>query len=321
MAGRLPLPTLLSHALVAFTIEFDNESEHQLPHRTTHGGSTGCSLHLPWLVSLVMWLNCMRFVDEKGLTVRELDQLAGTKTNLNGMERWGYIFLEPNPTDSRAKSLRSNWLIRTTRAGQKAQEIWRPLLAAIENRWQQRFGKSEVNQLRKSLRAVIGQLDSDLPDCLPILGYGLFSSAKDKDNDRRKPARRRGDGPSDLSLPSLLSKVLLAFAIEFESKSEVSLAISADVLRLVGEDGIQFRELPRLAGVSRAAIATAVSFLQKRGYAVVTPGLPGSRVKVLALTPKRPECADHIFSIALFNRRTLANALRQGKHQHATEIS
>jgi hypothetical protein len=32
MDGRLPLPTLLSHALVAFTIEFDNEFEHQVPH-------------------------------------------------------------------------------------------------------------------------------------------------------------------------------------------------------------------------------------------------------------------------------------------------
>jgi len=47
MDGRLPLPTLLSHALVAFTIEFDNESEHQLPHRTTNNRSTADSLHGP----------------------------------------------------------------------------------------------------------------------------------------------------------------------------------------------------------------------------------------------------------------------------------
>ncbi len=34
-----PLPTLLSQALVADTIELDNEAEHRLPHRTTrHGG-------------------------------------------------------------------------------------------------------------------------------------------------------------------------------------------------------------------------------------------------------------------------------------------
>ena len=35
IAAGLPLSTLLSQALVAFTIEFDNEFEHQMPHRTT----------------------------------------------------------------------------------------------------------------------------------------------------------------------------------------------------------------------------------------------------------------------------------------------
>lgn len=38
--GRLPLSALLSHLLVAFTIEFDNEFEPQTPHRTTSRGST-----------------------------------------------------------------------------------------------------------------------------------------------------------------------------------------------------------------------------------------------------------------------------------------
>jgi hypothetical protein len=33
VAESLPLPILLSHLLVAFTIEFDNETTHQLAHR------------------------------------------------------------------------------------------------------------------------------------------------------------------------------------------------------------------------------------------------------------------------------------------------
>ncbi len=72
MDGRQPLPTLLSHALVAFTIEFDNEFEHQVPHRTTNHGSTTRSHPVPWLVSMVMWSNFMRFIDEEGTTFREL---------------------------------------------------------------------------------------------------------------------------------------------------------------------------------------------------------------------------------------------------------
>jgi hypothetical protein len=64
MDGHLPLPTLLSHVLVAFTIEFDNEFEHQMPHRTTNYGSTAGSRHGPWLVSMECWSNCMQFVGE-----------------------------------------------------------------------------------------------------------------------------------------------------------------------------------------------------------------------------------------------------------------
>jgi hypothetical protein len=156
MKGRLPLPALLSHLLVAFTIEFDNEAEHRTAAR---------------LVSLAMWSNCMQFVDEKGVTVRELERAARTKTNLNGMVRWGYVSVEPGDT----KAPRSKWSIRPTPAGRSAQEIWRPLFAIIEGRWRQRFGEAEMAHLRKSLEALIDQVDIDLPDCLPILGYGLYS--------------------------------------------------------------------------------------------------------------------------------------------------
>ena len=72
MADQLPLPSLLSHALVAFTIELDNEFEHQMPHRTRDHGSTGRGG--PWLVSMVMWFNCMQFVGEEPMPVAELER-------------------------------------------------------------------------------------------------------------------------------------------------------------------------------------------------------------------------------------------------------
>jgi hypothetical protein len=40
MESNLPLSAVLSQAYVAFAIEFDNEFEHQAPHRTTNYGST-----------------------------------------------------------------------------------------------------------------------------------------------------------------------------------------------------------------------------------------------------------------------------------------
>ena len=60
----LPLPTLLSRLLIAFTTEFDNEAEHRLEHRTTlDAGGTGRG---PWLVSQAMWANFMQFVGGDG---------------------------------------------------------------------------------------------------------------------------------------------------------------------------------------------------------------------------------------------------------------
>lgn len=286
MGGRLPFASLLSHALVAFTIECDNEAEGRMAHRTTNHGSTAGSLHAPWLVSMAMWFNCMRFVGEEGIRVGELEAVARTPTNLNGMERWRYINVGPDPADRSKKPRRSNWLIRATPAGRKAQEVWRPLVSEIEERWRARFGKDEVDELREALGALIGRFDVELPDCLPILGYGLWSNSI-----RRTDGEGNNGGGTHLDLPALLAKVLLAFALEFEKESEVSLAISANVLRLVGEEGVHVRDLPRLSAVSKEAIATLLSFLSKRGYAMAQTE-PAGRVKVVLLTSKGRAARD-----------------------------
>jgi DNA-binding MarR family transcriptional regulator len=278
------LPTLLSQTLVAFTIEFDNEAEHQLPHRTTNRRST--ALDAPWLVSMAMWFNCMKHVSEKGIAVRELERQARTKTNLNGMERWRYITVAPDPSDRRPKPPRADWIIRATPGGRQAQQIWQPLFDVIEKRWQARFGALEMAALRESLLALIGQIKLDLPDFLPILEYGLYCRVSKSE----PPAQPEREDSSTLALPALLSKVLLAFTLEFESESELSLPIGANVLRLFGEkdgaEALRVRDLPRLSGVSKEAIAIALSFLTKRGYAKAEPEAQGSRIKALKLTPK-----------------------------------
>ncbi len=281
MDGRLSLPALLSHALVAFTIEFDNEFEHQMPHRTTNHGSTTHSYPVPWLVSMVMWSNFMRFVDEEGTTVRELQHRPGAsaksmRTWLTRMGKWwGYIVVESNGT------------VRPTAGGRKAIEIWRTLESLIESRWRERLGDDTIDRLCESLLTIVSQIGIALPDGLPILGYGLFSSGPE-DAKRPPVAAATSSG----SLPSLLSKVLLSFAIEFERESEVSLAISANVLRLTGGEGVEVSDLPRMAGVSKEAIAISLSFLGKRGYALIQPRSAATRGKMLVLTPKGRNAQD-----------------------------
>jgi DNA-binding MarR family transcriptional regulator len=286
----LPLSTLLSQVLVAFTIEFDNEAERQIQHRTTRHGSSASSLHAPWLVSLVMWANCMQFVGEEGIKVGELERLARIKGHLNGMERWGYIHVAPDPADSRPKPPRADWLIRATAAGKKAQEVWRPLSGVIEKRWRERYGEDEIERLRESLGNVIRHFELDLPDCLPILGYGLFS--KGYDYNRRAPVVDEDAERRVLALSALLSRALLAFALEFESESDLSLAISANVLRILDVKGVRVQDLPHLSGVSKEAISMAMGILQKNRLAVAGPDPGGSRAKVARLTPKGEEVRE-----------------------------
>lgn len=228
-----------------------------------------------------MWANCMQFVTAQGTAVREIERLARTKTNWDGMRRWGYITIEQERTGSGSKRVKRDALARPTPAGRKAQEIWRPLFGVIEKRWQERFGMSEVDRLRRSLSTIVGQLDPNLPDCLPILRYGLFS----RDSNHHQMAEAPSQSAiSELPLSALLSRTLLSFAIEFERESEVSLAISANVLRLIGEEATRLRDLPQSSGVSKEAIAMSISFLEKRGHAIQKAESPASRVKTVRLT-------------------------------------
>src|ERR1700685_4122352 len=107
-AAKLPLSSLLSQALVAFTIEFDNEFENRTPHRTTNHGATPGARNTPWLVSMAMWLKFMQFVRDDGVSVRELQgltQLSGKEMGnwITRMEKWwGYLVIEPSPAGSRS---------------------------------------------------------------------------------------------------------------------------------------------------------------------------------------------------------------------------
>lgn len=285
-ARSLPLVTLLSQALVAFTIEFDNEFERQMPHRTTNHGSSA-SGWAPWLVSLAMWENCMRFIPGEGVTLGTLEGLARTPTNLPGMTRWGYVVIAADAGDRRKKPARSSDLIRATPAGRKAQDIWRPLSGEIEQRWETRFGKAAVRRLRESLEKLVSRIDAELPDCLPILHYGLTSNGPDP----RRTARVKRDAGTEgrLALHALLSRLLLVFAVEFERESDISLAICANLVRVLDDHGIRVRDLPALTGVSREALAMAMGILQKKRAIAIGSDAGVSRTRVVRLTAKGRE--------------------------------
>ncbi|HEX4258836.1 MAG TPA: hypothetical protein VH089_27360 [Streptosporangiaceae bacterium] len=286
LTGPLPLPTLLSQALVAYTIEFDNEAEHRMPHRTTrYSQAQPPGLRGPWLVSMVMWFNCMQHVSDEPMLVSELQQRARTGTNLDGMRRWGYVSLESETGDPKRKP--RDLTIRATQRGRQAQQVWRPLAAEIEDRWRERFGRAEVDRLQAALAAVAAQIELDLPDCMPILAHGLWSGRQEFAPRRAAPVA--GQPGPHLSLPVLLARVLLALAAGFERHSKLSMAVHANLLRVLDTDGVLVKDLPGRSGVSKEAIAMALGLLTRGDLAVVGPAPGGGRFKAARLTDRGQE--------------------------------
>ncbi len=308
-ASPLPLSALLSAALVAFTIEFDNAAELAIPNRTTDHAHAPPSGGV-WLVSMAMWLNCMRYVGDEPVTLGEVARLARARTNLDGMRRWGYVTVDPGPGDPSYKARRDTLVLRATKRGLRARAVWEPLTATIEQHWRDRFGAAEIDGLRAALQQLAASLGPWLPDCLPILGYGLYSRGGGPREDRYRDAaaayeqdaeRHEDEDVSALALPWLLARVLLALAIEYERESRIALAIAANLLRVLDERGVRLRDLPRLTGVSKEALAMATGFTGRADVTSIEADPDGGRWKVVRLTPKgrvsRDLYADRLASL------------------------
>ncbi len=280
---RLPVFALLSNALVAYTIEFDNEADRRIEHHTTNHGGNRKSV---WLVSMAMWFNCMRFVGEDPLRVGELERLARTTTNLDGMRRWGYVTVEADPGDIKKRPARRDLLICATKKGMLARRVWESLFEELQKRWESRFGKTEISKLCNALARFERGLDANLPDCMPILYVGLFTKVMAANQSALPRRGAKSIEASDLALPVLLARLLTAFALEYERDASLSLALSANVLRVLSEEGICVADIPRIAGVSKESVQMALRFLQTRKLVVVETVAMPSRRRVVRLTAK-----------------------------------
>jgi hypothetical protein len=259
----LNLSALLSFALVAFTIELDNEYEHQTIHCTTVRRSVDGKQRGPWLTSFAMYANCLQFLGEAPLSVRELEGLARAATNLDGMRRWGYIRLSPPHEEPNSKRPDQSWLVAPTPSGRIAQEAWRPLPHIIEQRWRERFGSPLLSSFRDVLLKMNQGLDVAYPDFLPIVHYGLFTRIRRAGAHPELPPISEAPLADDAKFTALLSRLLCNFAYDFEADSSLSLAVSANLLRVLDAKGLRNRDLPQLTGLSKESIAMAMGILKK----------------------------------------------------------
>ncbi len=134
------LPTLLSHLLVAYVVELDNEFERRVPHRREGLAVTAENRHAPRLVSLGIWATCLRHVPDEGITVADLERVGRTGTNLDGVRRWGYVTVGGRNRAGPARPVRRADLLALTEIGRRARDEWSALVPEIERRWGERFG-------------------------------------------------------------------------------------------------------------------------------------------------------------------------------------
>jgi hypothetical protein len=284
-----PLCALLSQILVAFTIEFNNEFER----RMRDAGYPGAVL------SMGVWLSSMRFLagNDTAVSVRDLAErsMAAPERKmfeLGCLERWRLIVLEPDPSDHRAvprtmhrragrelragwgsgRGIRPEWIVRPTAKGRQAMEIWPGLFPEIEKRWRTRFGNELLAGLRKTLTAIVEQFDTDLPDALPHDWAGIQPSPE-------KVAQKA----EHLSLPTLLSKLLIVFTLDFNRESRVPLALCANTLRVLEEKPVREGELARLTGSSKE---TSDIGWQLKPFVVIEKDPSAGRGKLVRLNAK-----------------------------------
>ena len=274
---------MLSQALVAHTIELDNEAEHRLPHRITREDDADARRDAPWLISFALWANVLQYLDSP-TTVAEL-RVRGRTTRLllGGLRRWGYVKITPPAGEPLRKPPQDGAVVRTTDAGRQAGGVFGALPAVIDDRWRTRFGAREIDRLERALRRIFEQLKIDPPDYLPV----VVPTQNDKATAPARLARggvtvRAGAG----GLSPLLSGVLLAFTLDFEAESRISLPICANTLRVLDASGTRIRDLPALTGVSKEANAMCAGWLERQGCVLSEPDPTANRGKVLRLTQK-----------------------------------
>jgi hypothetical protein len=252
--AAVPLSTLLSWAWIAFAIEADNAFE------ATGSARAGRLFR----ISMPMWANGLRFISEEGITVGDLRARARAACNIGGLERWGWITVGAAGAGRRDgygshRGVKGDTVLHPTRAGAYARRLWPQVVSDVEQRWRARFGAGVADSLRDGLLPFAGQMPSSPPEV--HVSDGFFAHVT--------------TGPEageDLSLAGLLGQALTALTLEHEQGSTVSLAVAANVLRVIGDQVAPIRDLPRLSGVSKEAIAMATGYLGRRKLAGLGPG-------------------------------------------------
>ena len=276
-----PLPTLLSHALVAFTADYEQLA-----------GDDEANPHLG------VWANALRVIDEDGLEQRELGPKAilaqrAVRVVVRDLVAQRWLELTRTPAGRGAK------LLRLTAAGRSARDAGAKLATAAERRWRRRFGAATIDGLRTSLTAAANAVDVELP--FYLTGYGPSDGnltggpyLREEPGPPRIPARGeewpvvpRSAAAGNEPLFALLSIALAAFTIDYERERLGDLRTASTLLQGVPDDGA-----PLPAVRDQGVVGNGRSTLERHLVVVVEPRQPGVATRLVHPTPKARRSRD-----------------------------
>lgn len=240
----LPLSTLLSHALLAVTDEYERQG----------AGSAG-------LPSLAVWSNVLRPMGA-GIDLRELPTASrlskrAVRAAVASAEKLGWL-------------TREDKTVRPTPAAEAANDRWPTLDASVEPI----FGGHLVTSLRDLVRQLhlewphyptgYGPADHSMTGGVYVGGGKTDSTVPTHGADWSPVVRHDLGGSSVAAIPlsALLSQAFVAFAADFEECWIGGLHLAACVLRLLPDEGMPTTDIPMLSGLK----GDGKSVLERHGY-------------------------------------------------------
>ena len=264
---EIPLVELLSNALQYFVFDYA---------KAAHQDDT---------CSIVEYGNLLRALSRKPVNRRELkNQLILSnrvlKVILRDAQELGWL------TEEKDAEKRGNYLVALTPVGESIKMEAELQISSTEKAWIDTYGSETVTDLKRGLASIVAEQELELPHHLT--GYGPMDPALtggDYLAEREGPpfVPRRGaewpvvkkqkDPNAQLAnLPSLLSKVLMDFDIQYVRLNLGNLFFTSVALTKFKDAGIPLADAQKnLTGVATSLSGNGRSYLERHLYVVVDP--------------------------------------------------
>ena len=303
-----PLSVLLTHALIAFTREYE---------------STISRYGMPGLEVLS---NVLRVIPRRGINQREFERRAVLSTRtarvvLRHCTELGWLKTEKDVK-------RSGSLIYLTDDGESKRQHGTRRLKRVESLWLERYD-GDYQKLKTCLETLISTFDLDFPHY--ISGYGPADEALTggsylpaEEGPPRIPnrgvewpvvVRQENKRRVSRTLPALLSQTLTQFALDYESDELGRLGLTTMFFQHLPDEGMDLGGARNLQAIS----GNGKSLHERHLYIAIEPGSPSDKTRRVFPTQKtrrsRDAYAFHVSAIeSRWKQRFGASIMKKLRH-------